>query len=161
MSAISYPRPQNVRGRFGSWVTADMFHIAQRIQEVGDNLYIQHLDPPVTMGDQTWNFAIVEWVPHLQPPERLVYRTEALDARVIQHVEYLLRVPFSKRFAEAEALEEKHRQEDIDRQLDEALENWGWDFRRQLEHDGFITHRGTSYPKRGVQPRGRLWQPAL
>lgn len=152
MSEISYPRPDNVKGKFGRWVTADMFHISQRIQEVSPSLFIQELDPPTQWKDQTWNYAIVEVDEH--GTDRWVYGAEALDARVIEHVEYLLHVPFSERFAEAEKLEANREADDQERQLEEALENWGWDFRKQLEHDGFINDRGKSYPKSGVRPRG-------
>lgn len=160
MSELTYPRPDNVRGKFGQWVTADMFHIAQRLQEVDKSLFIQQLDPPTKWNDQTWNYAIVEVADGFHT-EQWVYGAEALDSRVIEHVEYLLRVPFAERFAAAEALEAKRQKDAEDRELDEALEGWGWDFRKQLEHDGFITHRGTSYAKRGVAFKPRMSQPWL
>lgn len=153
MSALTYPRPANVRGRFGRWVTADMFHISQRIQEVegGDRLFIQSLDPPARLPDgQVWHFAIVEVDEN--GTQWWVYGARELDARVVEHVQYLLKVPFRARFEAAEKLEAKRQQEDMDRQLDEALENWGWDFRKQLAHDGFITHTGKSHPTRAIHP---------
>ena len=153
MAELTYPRPANVRGKFGRWVTADLFHIAQRLQEIeqGNRLFIQAFDGPRRMPDgQIWNFVVVEvdeggaqwWV----TPAR------ELDARLIEHVQYLLKVPFNKRFEEAEKLIAKREQEEMDRQLDEALENWGWDFRKQLAHDGFITHTGRSHPTRAIHP---------
>jgi hypothetical protein len=86
----------------------------------------------------------------MMPPERLVTAVAALDSRVIEHLQMLLRVPFKERFAAAEKLEAKRQQDDLDAQLDKALEDWGWDFRAQLAHDGFITHTGKSFPKRGI-----------
>ena len=156
MSDVSYPRPDNVRGKFGRWVTADMFHIAQRIQEVDPTLFIQVLDSPMKWADQTWNFIIVE-VPETGPLagiECWVYPTEALDGRVIEHVQRMLAVPFDKRFEEAEKLEAKREADDQERQMEEALDGWGWDFRKQLAHDGFISHTGKSYSKRGVATHG-------
>lgn len=153
MSDIAYPRPENVRGRYGRWVTADMFHISERIRELdgGDRLYIQHLDPPAEYNPGDFrNFAIVEIVPGMLPPERLVTAVAALDGRVIEHLQYLLRVPFKVRFAEAEKLEKKRQDDELAAELDKALEGWGWDMRKQLAHDGFITHTGKSYAKRGV-----------
>lgn len=162
MPEVSYPRPDNVKGKFGRWVTADMFHIAQRLQEIDPSLFIQSLEKPTHWKDQTWNYTIVEV--DAAGTEHWVYGAEALDARVIEHVEYLLSVPFAERFAIAEQLEAKREADDIDNQMEEALENWGWDFRKQLEHDGFISHRGKSYAKRGVathaSKRAALWQPA-
>lgn len=150
MGDLAYPRPENVRGKFGQWVTADMFHISRRIQEIehGNRLFIQQLDPPVDLGEHHWNFVIVEVDD--RGAQHWVTGARELDSRILEHVQMLLTVPYAQRFAEAERLEAKREQAYIDQQLDEALENWGWDFRRQLEHDGFITHRGVSYPKRGV-----------
>ena len=151
MSDLTYPRPENVRGKFGRWVTADVFHIAERIREIeqGNRLYIQAFDKPQRLPDgQVWNFIVVEvdegGAEHWVTPAR------ELDSRLIEHVQYLLRVPFKQRYEEAERLIAKREQEEMDRQLDEALEGWGWDMRRQLEHDGFIEHRGRSFPKRGI-----------
>lgn len=153
MSDLTYPRPENVRGKFGRWVTADMFHISQRLQEIeqGHRLFIQHLDPPVELEPgKVWNFVIVEVDDN--GTEWWVTPVRELDARVIEHVQYLLKVPYSKRFEEAEKLIAKREQDEMDRQLDEALENWGWDFRKQLAHDGFITHTGRSHPTRAIHP---------
>jgi hypothetical protein len=163
MTDIAYPRPENLRGRFGRWVTADVFNIAKRIREVdgGDRLFIQHLDPPVTYIDgDTRHFAIIEYVPHGKPPEQLVTTVSALDSRVIDHMEFLRRVPFEKRFAEAERLEAKRAEEDKERQLNEAIDGWGWEFRNQLKRNGFIHSTGTSYPTRAIKPtKATLWQP--
>lgn len=152
MSALTYPRPDNVHGKFGRWVTADMFHISQRIREIedGDRLFIQHLDPPAKVGEHLWNFVIVEV--DEGGAQHWVTGVRELDSRVIEHVQMLLRVPFAQRFEEAEKLEAKREQEHIDQQLDQALESWGWDFRRQLAHDGFIAHTGRSYPSRAIHP---------
>lgn len=151
---LTLPRPENVRGRFGSFVTADMFHIAERLQEIDKNLFIEAFDNPITMGDQTWNFAIIEWIPSLHKDE-LVTRVEALDARVIEHVQYLLHVPFEVRFAEAERLEDQRKEDARKAEVEEMYERMGRAFWYQLEHDGFNSGRGVSFPKRGVARHGR------
>ena len=153
MPELTYPRPDNVRGKFGRWVTADMFHISERIREIeqGNRLYIQTLDPPAHMPDgQVWNFVVVEVDEN--GTEWWVTPARELDSRLIEHVQMLLQVPFAQRFEAAEKLIAKQEQEEIDRQLDEALENWGWDFRKQLAHDGFIGHTGRSFPTRAIHP---------
>jgi hypothetical protein len=141
MAAIILPRPGNVRGRFGAYVTNDMFHIAERLQEIDGGtgrLYIQSFDDPIEWHGRTYNFAIVEYSPELTPPEQLVMRVRELDSRVIQQVERMRQIPFAKRFAEFEKLEAKWEAEDKARQLDELYERMGEPFLRKLEECNFI-----------------------
>lgn len=155
-------RPDNVWGRFGQYVTHDVFHIAERLQEISPNLFIQALPETQQFGEHMWNFAIIEWVPRATPPEQLVYRTEALDGRIIEHVEYLRRVPLSVRLREMERIEEKRKEEDQQRELDELYDRMGRAMWYQLEHDGFNEGRGVSFPKRGIHPtrEKKLWLPS-
>jgi hypothetical protein len=84
----------------------------------------------------------------------MVMKTDVLDGRVLEKMEYLLRVPFDKRFEEAERLEREAEDAIRKEAMEETYEAVGHDIHRQLWHDGFIEHRGTSYPTRGVsQPR--------
>jgi hypothetical protein len=146
-----YPRPANVQGKFGSWVEADVFHISERIREVGENLRIQLLDPPQMVNGQERRFAIVE-LTAADGSHELVYRAPALDGRVIEHVEYLLQVPFNKRFAEAERLADKQNKEDEENRIDQMVEEFGHEFQGQLWRNGFIQSRGRSYPSRHIRP---------
>jgi hypothetical protein len=146
--AVPVP-PDNLRGRFGSYVESDVYHICDRIKEIDSRLRICVLEPPVEFAGKTYNFSVVELCP--DGVERLVYRTEALDARIVEHLQYLLRVPFDKRFAEAERIEAKHEAEQKQRDFEEYYERVGRPMMTDLERCGFIT-RGISYPKRGVKP---------
>ena len=141
----------NFRQNGNAPLTGDMFNICERIKEIDANLYIYQLDPPVQLGDRTLNYSIAEVCQ--DRVERLVMRVEKLDARIIEHMQYLLRVPFEQRFAEAERLTDKFEADHKENELDKLYENLGAPMFRQLEHDGFITHRGRSFPKRGVRPR--------
>lgn len=138
------PQPDNVRGKFGSYVTNDMYDIAKRIKEVDPSLCIQLLDPPVTFGADVYNFAIVELCKDGE--ERLVYRTAELDGRVPEYLQYLLKVPFAKRFAEAERIEQKHKDDAHEESLDKLYEEMGGPMEIQLERCGF-TQRPISFAK--------------
>jgi hypothetical protein len=154
MSEIMLPRPDNVRGRFGSYVTNDLFHIAERLQEIDggkDRLYIQSFDEPIEWHGRTYNFAIVEWVPEKQR-EELVMRVECVDGRVIQAVERMRAIPFEQRFAEAEKLEAKWAEEDKQRELDQLYERMGGEMLIQLDRCGFV-QRPVSFAKRNATAR--------
>lgn len=147
MPELIMPRPDNVRGRFGSYVTSDVYHIAERIRELpfGETLSIQSLDPPVTVLGTTYHFAIVE--NSVDGVERLVMRVPRLelDGRVIISLERMLRIPFEKRFAAMEREEAKWAEEEKQRQLDELYERMGGNMRIQLERCNFIDSWGPKY----------------
>jgi hypothetical protein len=153
MGEILLPRPDNVRGRFGSYVTSDVFHIAERLQEVDKRLFIQSLDPPITQFGRTYNFAIVENTP---VGEQLVMRVQELDARIITSVERMLHIPFSKRFEAAERECERWEAEQQEKALDELYERMGGNMRIQLERCGFTDPWGPKYaPMNKVARRHR------
>lgn len=149
MPSIILPRPDNVRGRFGSYVTNDLYHIAERLQEIEGGhgrLYVEAFDEPLDWHGRIYNFAITEYVPELMPPERLVMRVEHLDGRVIERVERMRKIPFEKRFAEAEKLEARWAAEDKEHQLNELYEKMGGNMLIQLDRCGFVD-RPVSYSK--------------
>ena len=134
-----------LRGRFGAFVTSDVFHIAERLQEVDRRLFVEAYDEPLEWHGRTYNFVITEYVPVLDEYQ-LVMRVEHLDARVIDRVERMRRIPFAQRFAEAEKAEARWAEEDKQRQLDELYENMGGNMLIQLDRCGFID-RPVSYAK--------------
>lgn len=144
MSALALPRPDNLRGsRFGTLVEHDLYMIAERIREIDPNLYIYDTEQP---GKR---YAICENC--RDGKERLVFKTEAIDARILEHLRYLLHVPFEHRIDEAEKLATKREEERVAREQDELYERMGRPMWTQLDHDGFIPGgRGVSFPKRGV-----------
>jgi len=152
MDTLALPtRPDNLHGSYGTLVDADVYNICERLKEIDPRLKIHFIDPPIRYGPKVYNFSITEACD--DGVERLVFRVEELDARVIQHVQYLLKVPFETRFAKAEAIEAKREEERQEAEHEKLYETMGGPMLRQLEHDGFIEHRGVSYPKRGVKPR--------
>lgn len=128
-------------------MTSDVFNICERIKEIDPNLYIYALDPPVLLGDRVLNYSICEIC--RDGVERLVMRVNALDARIIEHLEYLLRVPFEQRFAEAERRADKIEADAREAELDKLYEEVGAPMLPLLERTGFMTRR-SSYAKRGV-----------
>jgi hypothetical protein len=146
--SIALPiRPQNLRGETrGQFVESDVFNICNRLREVDRSLYVYDFG-----RDARPRYSVCEMC--RDGVERLVYRVNELDARVVEHVQYLLHVPFETRFAQAEALETKHNEEQKQYELDKLTNEVGLPMLRQLEHDGFIETRGKSYAKRGVHAR--------
>ena len=150
MSDLMLARPDNIRGRFGTYVTSDVFHIAERLQELDKRLYVTALDEPIDFHGHKYNFTISEMCG--DGVERLVMRTEHLDARVVQACERMLRVPLDKRLDELEKVEDKWAAEEKDRQLEELYERMGGDMWIQLERCGFID-RQQSFAKRNPTAR--------
>jgi hypothetical protein len=142
-------KPNNVRAYRGALVTSDVFHIAERVREIDPALYVHVLDPPVHFDGRVYHFAICELGP--DRVERLVFRAEELDSRILKKLEYIRAVPFEKRFAEAEKWEAAELAKRKDDELTALYERMGRPMWTQLEHDGFI-QRPVSYPKRGVKP---------
>ena len=128
------------------YVDGDMFGICEQLAEISPRLYIVEL----TEADKGC-YSIMESCD--DGVQRQVIKVQALDGRVLEQVRYLLHVPFEHRLAAIDAENAKHEADHHQAILDETYEKMGGQFRRQLEHDGFITHRGISYPKRGVRPR--------
>lgn len=138
--------PRNMRYVRGH-VEGDVFRICERLEEIDKSLFVYPLDPPVKAGDRTCHYSIVEECADGVP--RLVFRATALDARILEHVQYLMNVPFEKRFAEAEARADKLEAEARENEKDELYETMGRPMLTDLERCGFIQRR-TSYAKRGV-----------
>jgi hypothetical protein len=135
------------------FVDGDMFDICGRLAEISPRLYIVEL----TDADNA-AYVIMESCDDLV--QRQVYKLEKgqeLDARVLTKVQYLLNVPFEHRLKVIDAENAKYEADHHENILEETYEKMGGQFRKQLEHDGFITHRGTSYPLTG--PRQRAGRP--
>jgi hypothetical protein len=132
------------------YVGSDMFDICKRLAYISRSLFIVQLYDPEVDGA---NYVIMEH--GIDGGAYMVMKTNVLDARVLEKAEYLLRVPFEYRLAEAEELERKAEDEIRQNAIDETYERVGHAIQRQLWHDGFIEHRKTSYPTKGVAQPGR------
>lgn len=130
------------------YIDGDLLDICPRLAEISPRLYVVEL----VEGDKAvW--AIMEATD--AGSGMLVYKADSLDARVLERVRYMLHVPFDQRLKVIEAENAKYEADHADNLLEQTYERMGGQFRRQLEHDGFIDHRGVSYPKIGVAAPGR------
>ena len=148
MSEIILPRPDNVRGRFGQFVTSDVFDIARRLWELGKTvnveLFVSVLDPPVTKFGRTYKFVISEF--HRETgDEHFVMYLKELDGRAVTACERMLKIPFKQRVRESERLNEKWEAEQKEATLDKLYDDMGGPMRIQLERCGFTDPWGPKY----------------
>lgn len=153
--SLLLPVPTNLLLPQGSQtflVEQDLYGICERIGrevEGGDRLTVVMHSLP---SGETY-FTIMEKC--ADGVERVaIPRIDELDGRVIERLQYLLRVPLSARLADAERVEAANAADAKEQELDDLYENFGRPMLTQLEHDGF-TQRPTSYPKLGVASNGR------
>ena len=97
--SLMMPKPENLRGQYGSYVTSDVYHIAERLWELGQSvnvpLYVSTPERPIVKFGRTYNFVISEGTP---VGERFVMYAEELDARIVERCERCLKIPFGQRF---------------------------------------------------------------
>jgi hypothetical protein len=128
-------------------VTGDLYNIAERLKELHPSLYINVLEDRRPGAQHPVVYVIMETTD--QGIERVVFKCTYLDARVIEHVRYLLGVPFAQRFAEAEKELAKYEADAKETQLDELTEELGLELRHELRRLGFTgTYRAGSTSRR-------------
>jgi hypothetical protein len=132
--------PSNLRSPVGSAVESDVFDICNRIKEIDPDLVIVPNDE-----GHAHRFSIQHI--DLRGDPYLVMTADALDARILTELRYLLSVPFEKRFAEAERREKESEAKALELQREALYEKMGYQFYRQLDRCGFI-QRPDSYRKR-------------
>jgi hypothetical protein len=132
-------------------VTADMYHIAERIGEINPNLFILELERETQEGSK-FGFAIME---HCQDGvDRLVFRAAkagtkekdgiGLDGRVLERLRYIMSVPLHERIAICDRDREKWEKEQQEKASEELYERMGGLMHIELERTGFI-QRPVSY----------------
>ena len=126
-------------------ITSDVFNVCERLQELNPRLFIN-----VTQDHQTHKtaFTIVEETP---TGTAVVFRCNALDARVVEHVRYLLHVPLNKRFAEAERIADKYEADAAKQEQERLVEEVALPMLRDLHETGFLG----PYSKGGDASRSR------
>lgn len=135
---------KTVKTRF---VDGDLYDIARRVQEMHPSVYVVEM---AEGGQAAW--AVMEDC-H-DGVQRLMFKTDVLDGRVLDKLARIIHVPFEHRLAEAEKIEEESKAKAHETELEELYERVGRPMWTQLEHDGFI-QRNRSYAKAGVSRRGR------
>ena len=130
-----------------TFVESDVFDICHRLAAVSPNLHLWQLDEN---GARAW--VVTETVHGV---EHKVKNYAELDARMIEDVEKMLRIPLEHRAARAQAEIDAHEAAQKRDAVDEMYEEIGHKFYNRLERDGFV-QRGTSYHKSyGKQRAGR------
>lgn len=132
--------PPNMRAKLGAFVESDVFDICHRILEIDPDLVI-------VPNDETHAHRFS--IHHLDKAgnEYLVMTADVLDARILTDLQYLLHVPFEKRYAEAERLEKENERKRDEAERERLYEKMGYQFYRQLDRCGFI-QRSDILPKR-------------
>jgi hypothetical protein len=142
--------PNDTRTRM---IDSDMYGICRRIAEVSRRLYVVvHEKPDGSLMHysvmENCNDGVQRLALNVGPGRPI----DALDARVIERLEYMQRIPLSKRLDAIEKMEEQDKIDEKERSLEELYEKMGRQMHWQLERDGFIDSRGISVPKKGIKP---------
>lgn len=142
MSDLVIPgMPPNMRASdYGAhMVEGDVYNICERISEIDPDLVIYAHGRESSAAKK---FAIA----HVDKrgSEYLVMQTDELDARILDELQYLLKVPFEKRYAEAERRERENEEYQKQLHLDKLTEEMGLPMYRELHRTGFI-QRPKSY----------------
>lgn len=124
-------------------VTNDLFHIADRIREISDRLYILELEEESQEG-QKFGLAIMERTP--DRGDYLVFRCpiDRLDGRVLDRLKYIMSVDLHTRLAILDKERDKWEQEHTEKASEELWEKMGGPMWVELEKAGFI-QRPVSY----------------
>ena len=128
-----------------TFVEDDVFDIARRLAAISPNLHVWQLEED---GNAAWVVTENVW-----GSEQLVKKYAELDARIIEDVQRMLSIPFEHRIAVAQAEIDKHEADQKQENIDRIYEEVGHKFQRQLWKDGFVEHRGTSYPLSPIRQR--------
>ncbi len=129
-------------------VESDMYDICERIKEISPRLYI------IDLRDDKHNhkYAVMEDCKDGQ--QRLVARYAELDARILENLRYMAKVPLAERVRILEKENEDFERASREANFEELYERLGGPMYNQLEHDGFV-QRPKSYPKVGVAKPGK------
>lgn len=150
MSHLVLPQgvvPTNLRIPPGSraiHLESDVYGVCEQLREIDPSLYVV---VRVTERNEA-EFIVMEDC--RDGVHRLVFKTDALDGRVLTKLRRLMAKPLDERLRELEAMEHKYEADRYEEELDRLYEDLGRPMWTQLEHDGFIETRGVSFPKRGV-----------
>ncbi len=143
--------PSNLHLRHGvttTVLTSDTFDICERMKHIDTNLFAVQL-----VENDTCGYAIME---HCGDGiERLVFRTSALDGRVLEKLRYLMAMPLSERLDKLEADEYEAETARQDEASDELYETLGGPMRHEMARCGFTGPLPESYPKLGVTSNGK------
>lgn len=127
-------------------VDSDLYNICERAKEIHDSISIIVLDPPQPKYGAPGrfnNFAIMQ---HCEDGvDRLMFRAEALDSRVLDIVREAVHVPLAERIAKFDREREANEAQATDDALEELYETMGGQMNIELYKNGFTTTKPSSY----------------
>jgi hypothetical protein len=129
-----------------------MYNIAERLKELNPNLFISILEDREPGAAHPITYVVMERTRN--GTEEVVFRCFTLDARVLEHVRYLMRVPFAHRIAEAEKELDKYEADHHEHELDELVETLGLPMMRELAATGFLGNYSAGSTTRKAFGRG-------
>jgi len=147
MSKIVVPgssAPSNLvlaEGVSAAMVEGDVYNICERIKEVDPSLFIIQLENDA----KGCAYAIMERCE--DGMDRLVYKTQELDQRIIEKCQYMKRVPFEHRAQMIMEQVDREEEERREKESEELYEKLGAPMRREFARTGFIDGTGQSFPK--------------
>lgn len=119
-----------------SRVEADVFGICERLREHDPNLRINVMEEGTQHA-----FVVTELGP--DGVERFVTRVAALDGRLIEDCQRMLKMPLKDRLAECDRINAARKEEDIQMRLDEV-----WEVAGQQTYDAMFKGAFVHTPKR-------------
>lgn len=143
MSDLIAPRPFNLSlppGMHVQEVEGDLYDICSRLAEISPRIFVNLLT-----GDDQHAFAIMEHC--IDGVDRMIFKVQTLDQRVLRKVEGIMALSLSERIAKAEQENYRFEADQKEQEFEELYDKLGAPMRRELERTGFITLRNMSYPK--------------
>ena len=149
MSTLTLPsstKPHNLRlapSATAKMIDGDMYNICERIRELDESLFIVELEHSAT---ETHAFAIMEDC--ADGTQRLVFKVNELDGRVVDKLRRIMAIPFAERLAQCERECYEFEAEEARKSEEDMFERVGMPMLGELERCGFIK-RPRSYAKSG------------
>ena len=148
---VGLPTNVQVDGRFRvEEVTSDLYNISGRLrEECGPEFFI------LIREDREFGAKAFTIMRRTDRGEEFVFNCTRLDGRVIEHVQYLMKVPLEHRFEAACKIIDREEAEAHENEKDELTEKLGLPMVRELQRCGFIDSVGGFQPKPRHFGRGR------
>ncbi len=140
-------KPDNMRSN-DRLVESDVFGICERVKQLDPNLVVRlnegHTEPWVILEIGQ------------DGVERFVSRYSELDARIIEDLQRMLRIPFEQRFrATADRIDRENEERMRNIFDDEQMERLSWEMRRALRQSNMADIPDTAH-KRPKRKRARV-----
>lgn len=145
---LMMPVPSNLNAGRARLVDSDLYNICNRIKEIDPNLrliYHENHEKPWVVFEMCRDGV-----------ERLVTRFEHLGPHILDHLRYMLKVPYDKRLAELERQNDAENKK-YDGISDEKMDRFLWDFDKAARESNLYDPMWIrSYQK--IKPKQKLYK---